>query len=60
MQKTAIKLEVTNVDTNEIIVYLSIGAAAKALGIRQISISTYLKKGQTTPFRGKYLFKAIV
>jgi len=39
--------------------YLSITLAAKALDIRQSSISLYLQKGRTKPFNGKYIFNII-
>jgi len=50
-------IEVTNVHTNEVIKYSSVSLAGKALGISQSSISLYLSKKRTTPFRGTYLFK---
>ena len=59
VQKTSIKVEVTNVDTKEVTIYYSITAAAKALGYRQPSISLYLKENRTKPFKGKYLFKLV-
>lgn len=39
--------------------YSSIGAAARALAIKQPSISLYLKDNRTKAFKGKYLFKLI-
>lgn len=59
VQKTSMKVEVTNVDTKEVTVYSSITSAAKALGYRQPSISLYLKENRTKPFKGKYLFKLV-
>lgn len=59
VQKTSMKVEVTNVDTKEVIVYSSIGAVAKVLGYRQPSISLYLKENRSKPFKGKYLFKLV-
>ncbi|EUC39516.1 hypothetical protein COCMIDRAFT_41947 [Bipolaris oryzae ATCC 44560] len=59
VQKTSKKVEVTNVDTKEVIIYSSITAAARALGYRQPSISLYLKDNRTKPFKGKYLFKLV-
>ena len=53
------KVEVTNVDTKEVTKYYSISAAARALSIRQPSISLYLKENRTKPFKGKYLFKLV-
>nr|YP_010727756.1 homing endonuclease [Leptographium wingfieldii]WDZ67393.1 homing endonuclease [Leptographium wingfieldii] len=59
VQKTSLSIEVTNVETKEVIIYPSIGAAARALGYRQPSISLYLKENRTKPFKGLYLFKLI-
>lgn len=59
VQKTSMKVEVTNVCTQEVTVYSSITAAAKTLGYRQPSISLYLKENRTKPFKGKYLFKLV-
>jgi len=52
-------IEVTNIQTNEVINYSSISSAGEALGIPQASISVYLSKKRTTPFRGIYLFKLV-
>jgi hypothetical protein len=57
VQKTSKKIEVTNIETKEVTLYPSIGAAARALGYRQPSISLYLKENRTKPFKGLYLFK---
>lgn len=59
VQKTSKKVEVTNVETKEVTTYPSIGAAARALGYRQPSISLYLKENRTNPFKGVYLFKLV-
>jgi group I intron endonuclease len=52
-------IEVTNIHTNEVTRYSSISSAGEALGISQSSISVYLSRKRTTPFRGIYLFKLI-
>ena len=52
-------IEVTNIQTNEVINYSSISSAGEALGIPQSSISVYLSRKRTTPFRGIYLFKLV-
>lgn len=52
-------IEVTNIQTNEVINYSSISSAGEALGISQSSISVYLSRNRTTPFRGIYLFKLV-
>ena len=57
VQKTSMKVEVTNVNTKEITIYSSITAAAKALSYRQPSISLYLKENRTKPFKGLYYFR---
>ena len=59
LQKTSMKVEVTNVVTKEVTIYYSISAAARALSYRQPSISLYLKENRTKPFKGKYLFKLV-
>lgn len=59
VQKTSIKVEVTNVETKEVTVYSSITTVARTLDYHQASISLYLKENRTKPFKGKYLFKLI-
>lgn len=59
VKKTSLKLEVTNVDTKEVTIYPSIGAAARALRCYQASISLYLKENITKPFKGMFLFKFV-
>jgi hypothetical protein len=58
-QRTSKKIEVTNINTKEITIYTSIGAAARALGYHQASISLYLKENRTKPFKGIYLLKLV-
>jgi hypothetical protein len=52
-------IKVTNIQTNEVINYSSISLASKSLGILQSSISLYLRKKRTTPFRGIYLIELV-
>lgn len=52
-------IEVTNISTNEVIKYASVSSASEALGISSASISTYVSRKRTTPFRGIYYFKYI-
>lgn len=59
VQKTSMKVEVTNVDTKEVTLYSSIGAAARVLACHQGSISLYIKENRSKPFKGKYLFKLV-
>jgi len=58
VQKT-FKVEVTKVETKEVTIYPSIGAAARALGYRQASISLYLKENRTNPYKGTHYFKLV-
>ena len=53
------KIEVTDLTLNRKTVYLSIGLAARALGVRQSSISTYFSKGRILPFKKMYLLKKL-
>lgn len=57
--KTTKKIEVTDLDTNEINTYPSISLAGKALGISQESLSLYIAKKRSSPFRKKYIFKLV-
>lgn len=52
-------IEVTNIQTNEVTKYSSVGSASEALGISSPSISTYLSRKRTTPYRDIFLFKLI-
>ena len=60
IQSSSQKLEVTDVVFSSITIYLSISSAARSLGIRQPSISSYLKDKRTKPYKGIYLFKLII
>lgn len=53
------KIQVTDIDTNEVTVFSSFTLAGKALGISPASISVYLGKNRTNPFRKKYIFKLV-
>ncbi len=59
VQKTCKKIQVINIETNETTEHLSISAAARALAIRQPSISLYIKEKRFKPFKGKYIFKLL-
>jgi len=52
-------IEVANIHTNEVTRYSSISSASEALGISQASISTYLSRKRTSPFRDIYHIKLI-
>ena len=53
---TPVKLEVKDIITNETKVYESISEAAAVLGIRQSTISAYLKRGQKSTYKNKFIF----
>jgi hypothetical protein len=55
----SIQIEVTDLTSDQKTVYSSITLAAKAIGVRKNSISTYLSKERAMPFKQKYLFKKI-
>ncbi len=59
IQKSYKKVEVTDVETNDITIYCSISSLAKSLALHQASISLYLKDKRTKPFKHKYIFKLI-
>lgn len=59
IQKSTLKLEVTDIISNKKIEYPSIGSAARDLQLRQPSISAYLKANRAKPFKGRYLIKII-
>ena len=52
-----IKIEVVDLDLNTSSIYISIHAAARALGIVHNTISNFFKRNQTRPYKGRYLFK---
>ena len=58
-QATSQKIEVTDLETNEVSVYASMGSAANSLGVRQAAISLYLKEGRKAPYRKRYIIKRI-
>lgn len=59
-QITAQKIEVVDLLERGVITnFYSISSAARALGLRQASISLYLKENRKKPFKGRYLFKLI-
>ena len=51
------KIEVTDMTTNQTTIYDSIRAAGRALGIKQSIISTYFRRNQKNPYKGRYIFK---
>ena len=53
LQKTSQKVEVTDVETNDITIYSSV-TSAKSLGLHQTSISLYLKDKRTKLFKDNF------
>lgn len=51
------KIEVVDLELNTVTSYTSIRAAARALDIGYVSIATYLKRNQKSPYKGRYVFK---
>ena len=61
-QKTAKRVEVTDIKTkkvNNVNIYPSISAAARAMGYRQPSVSLYLKDKRPGPYQGRYRIKVV-
>lgn len=54
-----LQLKVTDIDTNEVIIYPSLTLAAEALGVNRASISGYLAKKRTNAYKNKYYFKLV-
>lgn len=54
-----LQLKVTDVDTNEVIIYPSLTLAAEALGVNRASILGYLAKKRTNAYKNKYYFKLV-
>jgi len=59
VNKTRKQVEITNVETNEVTTYSSVSLAGKALGISQASISLYISRKRSSPFKKKYIFKLV-
>lgn len=53
----SIEIEVLDLELNTVTRYTSISAAGRALGIGHVSIATYLKRNQKSPYKGRYVFK---
>ena len=59
VSRKSIKIEVTNIDTNEITTYPSLTLAAEALNIPRNSLSVYFSRKRTNLYKKKYYFKLI-
>lgn len=53
----SIEIEVMDLELNTVTRYTSISAAGRALNIGHVSIATYLKRNQKSPYKGRYVFK---
>jgi group I intron endonuclease len=58
-QPNALKIQVTDLELNTKTTYNSIRAAARALNINYGVITTYFRRNQQKPFRGRYVFTKI-
>lgn len=54
------KIEVIDLELNTVTNYTSIRAAARDLDIGYVSIATYLKRNQKSPYKGRYVFKNVL
>ena len=53
------KIEVPDIDTNEVTIYPSFTLAAEAMGVPRSSLSGYFAKNRTNPYRNKYILKFV-
>jgi excinuclease UvrABC nuclease subunit len=56
-QPNLLKITVIDIETNVITRYISMGEAARALGINDTVITKYFKRNQKKPYKKKYIFK---
>lgn len=54
------KIEVIDLELNTVTIYASIRAAARELDLGYVSIATYLKRNQKSPYKGRYVFKNVL
>lgn len=59
VNKTRKKIEVIDIETNEVTTYSSISLAGEALGVSQASISLYISRKRSNPYKKKYIFKLV-
>lgn len=55
----SIKIEVTDLEKNTLTSYSSILSASRALGVRSTTIYLFIKRNQTKPYKGRFIFKTI-
>jgi hypothetical protein len=56
----SIKIEVTDLKLKTVTRFTSIFSCARVLGIRGTTISNFLLRNQTKPFKGRFIFKKII
>jgi len=54
------KIEVIDLELNTVTIYPSIRAAARKLDLGYVSIATYLRRNQKSPYKGRYVFKNVL
>jgi Mlc titration factor MtfA (ptsG expression regulator) len=59
IQPNSQKIAVLDLETNLTTTYDTIRAAARAINLRQSSISNYLASNPTNPFKKRYIFTKI-
>ena len=57
--KASQQIEVTDIKNNTTTSYDSISAAARALNIKQSTITNYILHNQKKPYKGRYTFKKV-
>lgn len=55
----SIEIEVTDLKLNTVTRYTSMLSAARALGIRGTTISNFIKRNQTKPYKERFIFKQL-
>ena len=59
VNRKSVKIEVTDIDTNEVKIYPSLSLAAEALNVPRSSLSGYFAKKRTNPYKNKYNLKLV-
>lgn len=59
VNRKSLKIEVTNIYTNEVKIYPSLTLAAEALDVPRASLSGYFSKKRTNPHKNKYNLKLV-
>ena len=59
VNKNSSKIEVTDIESNEVTVYPSLTLAAEALSVPRSSLSGYFGNKRTNPYKNKYILKLV-